>query len=115
MLLDIAHQLEVPLERDIRVVASLKQDLNASDCLALIDLGADLLEAEYIPFVVLGSPIEGAELTIGHTDVGVVDVPVYDVSDHVLRMLPPPLGISELPQLQERCPLIEIEVAAEFT
>ena len=43
--LDIAHQLEIPLEGDVGIVAALEQDLNAPDRLALVDLGADLLEA----------------------------------------------------------------------
>ena len=53
MLLDVAHQLEVPLERDVGVVPALEQDLHAADRLALVDLGADLLEAEHVAFLVL--------------------------------------------------------------
>src|ERR671910_2018859 len=115
MLLDIAHQLEVPLERNVGIVAPLKQNLDASDGLALVDLGADLLEAEYVALVVLGPAVEGAELTIRHAHVGVVDVSIDDVGDHVLRVVPPPLGIRQLPQLQERRSLIELEIASELT
>src|SRR4051812_6877925 len=96
MPLDIAHQLEIPLERYIRVVTALEQYLNATDRLALIDLCADLLEAQDIPFPVLRTPIERAELAIGDAYIGVVDVPVDDVGDHILGMVPPPLGISQL-------------------
>jgi len=49
------------------------------------------------------------------TDVGVVDVPVDDVGDDVLRMLPPPLSVGELSQLQERGALVELEIFREFT
>ena len=114
MLLDVAHQLEIPLERDVGVVSALQQDLHAADRLALVDLGADLLEAEHVAFAVLGPAIERAELAVGDADVGVVDVPVDDVGDHVLRMLPPPLGVGELAQLQQRGPLVELEIVLEF-
>src|SRR5688500_3178855 len=115
MLLDVAHQLQVPLERYVGVVATLKQDLDATDRLALIDLGPDLLEAQDVSLAVLRSSIEGAELTVCDADVGVVDVSVDDVGDHVLRVLPPPLGISEVPQLQQRRPLVELKVGLELT
>jgi len=115
MLLDVAHQLEVPLERDIRVVSALKQDLHAADGLALVDLGADLLEAQHVAFVVLGAAIERAELAIGHADVGVVDVPVDDIGDHVLRVLPPPLGVGQPAQLEERSLLVEREIILKFS
>src|SRR5688572_5206332 len=44
VLLDIAHQLQIPLERDVRVVTALQQDLHPTNRLALVDLGADLFE-----------------------------------------------------------------------
>ena len=50
MPLDVAHQVEVPLERDVRVVPALEEDLHAADRLALVDLGADLLEAQHVAF-----------------------------------------------------------------
>jgi hypothetical protein len=48
----------------------------------------------------LRTAVERAELAIGDADVGVIDIPVDDVSDHVLRVLPPPLGVGQLAQLQ---------------
>ena len=79
--LDVAHQVEIPLERDVRVVPALEQDLDAADRLALVDLGADLLEAQHVALRVLGPAVERAELAVGDADVGVVDVPVDDVGD----------------------------------
>ncbi len=114
MPLDVAHQLEVPLERNVRIVPALEQNLNAADRLALVDLGADLLEAEDVAFAVLGPSIECAELAVGDADVGVVDVPIDDVGDHPLRVMPPPLGVGELPQLEERGPLIELQIVFEL-
>ena len=113
--LDIAHQLQVPLEGDVGVVPTLKQDLYAANGLALVDLGPDLFEAQHVPFMMLGPAIERAELAVGHTDVRVVDVTVDDVSDHVFRMVPPPLGISHLAELQQGRPLVELQIIFEFT
>ena len=113
--LDVAHQLEIPLERDVGVVAALEQDLHAADRLALVDLGADLLEAEHVALVVLGPAVERAELAVGDADVGVVDVPVDDVGDDRFRVLAPALGVGQLAELEQRGPLVELEVASEFT
>src|SRR5690606_37778222 len=44
MALDVAHQLEIPLERDVRVVAALEKDLDPAERLTLVDLLTDLLE-----------------------------------------------------------------------
>ena len=96
MLLDVAHQVEVPLERDVGVVPALEQDLHAAERLALVDLRADLLEAQHVAFAVLRPAVERAEPAVGDADVGVVDVPVDDVGDHRLGMVPPPLGVGEL-------------------
>ncbi len=90
--LDVAHQVEIPLERDVRVVPALHQDLHAAERLALVDLGADLLEGQRVAFVVLGPAVERAEAAIGDADVRVVDVAVDDVRDRIAGMLPPPLG-----------------------
>jgi hypothetical protein len=96
-------------------VPALQQNLHAPDRLALVDLGADLLEAEDVPLGVLGPAVEGAELTVGDADVGVVDVPVDDVGDDALRVLPPPLGVGELAELEQGGPLVELEGSLEFT
>ena len=94
---------------------TLKQDLHAADRLALVDLGTDLLEAEHVAVLVLGATIECAELAIGDADVGVVDVPVDDVGDHPLRVAPPALGVGQLPKLEERRLLVELEQGSELT
>jgi hypothetical protein len=113
--LDVPHQIEIPLERDIRIVPALEQDLDASDRFALLDLGPDLLEAQDVALVMLGTAIERAELAISDTDIGVVDIPVDDVGDHVFGVLPPPLGICQLAQLQKTGPLVEFQKVSEFT
>jgi hypothetical protein len=113
--LDVAHEIQIPLEGDVRVVAALEQDLHAAYGLALVDLGADLLEAQDVPLGVPGAAIERAELAVGDADVGVVDVAVDDVGDRVLRVLAPPLVVGQLAQFQQRGSLVELEHGLEFT
>jgi hypothetical protein len=36
--LDVAQQLQIPLERDVRVVAALDEDLHPAERLRLVDL-----------------------------------------------------------------------------
>jgi len=64
---------------------------------------------------VLGPAVEGAELTVGDADVGVIDVPVDDVGDDALRVLPPALGVGELAELEEGGSLVEFQGGLEFT
>src|ERR1051325_7433195 len=112
--LDVAHQLQVPLERDVRIVPALEEALHPADRFALVDLLADLLERQHVALAVPGAPVERAELAVGDADVGVVDVPVDDVGDDVLGVeLPAPL-VGERAQLEERGPLVELEVGAEL-
>jgi len=93
VLLDVSHEVQIPLERDVGIVPALKQDLNSTNGLALVHLRPDLLEAQHVAFVVLGPPVERAELAVGDADVGVIDIAVDDVGDRVFRMVAPPLGV----------------------
>jgi hypothetical protein len=114
MSLDVPHQLQVPLERDVRIVAALQEDLHAADILALVDLPADLLEREHVTLGMLRPTEEGAEAAIGHADVRVVDVPVDDVRHHRVGMVPPPLRIRERAQFEQWRVLVELEVVPEL-
>src|SRR5438445_1666731 len=100
MSLDVPHQIEVPLERDVGIVPTLHQDLHPAERLELLDLAADLLERQYVALGVLGPPVERAELAVGDADVRVVDVPVDDVRDGVLGVQPPPRLVRERAQLE---------------
>ena len=83
--LDVAQQVEIPLERDVRVVPALHQDLDAAERLGLVDLRADLLVRQRPAFAVLRPAIERAEAAVGDADVRVVDVAVDDVGDDAAR------------------------------
>src|SRR5262249_14691997 len=52
--------------------------------------------------LVLRSTVEGAELARGHADVGVVDIPVDDVRDNVVRVPATAYRVGRLAQCVER-------------
>ena len=112
--LDVPHQVEVPLKRDIGVVPALNQDLHSAKRLELFDLGSNLLERKRVPFTVLGPPRECAESAIRNTHVGVIDVAIDDVSDRIAGMFFLADAICFSAQLQQRSVGIEVEEIAGF-
>ena len=109
MLLDVAHQIQIPLERDIRIVPTLEQDLHTTQCLRLLDLLADLLKRQGVPFPMLRTTIEGAEATVRNTDVRVVDVAVDDVGNDTAGMLRLTHAIGFHAEFEQRRVGVEIE------
>ena len=107
--LDVAQEIQVPLERDVRIVPALNQDLHAAEGLGLVDLRADLLERERVPFAVLRSPIERAESAVGDADVRVVDVAVDDVRDDAVRMALVAHAVGLRAELEQRGVRVEVE------
>src|SRR5689334_12083012 len=99
--LDVAHQVEVPLERDVGVVPALDEDLHPADGFELVDLAADLLERQHVSLGVLRPTVERAELAVRDADIRVVDVPVDDVRDDVLRVEAPARLIRQAAQLEQ--------------
>src|SRR5688572_19752397 len=77
--LDRAEEILIPLNRKIRVVAALQQELVSTDRNRLVDLVEDLLEPEHVPLAVPDLAIERAEVAARHADVRVIDVAVDDV------------------------------------
>jgi len=57
---------------------------------------------------VLRPPIEGAEAAVRDTDIRVVDVPVNDIRDGVVRMLGGANAISLETELEERSVAVEL-------
>src|SRR5262245_4659388 len=80
------EQILVPLNRQIRIVAALQQELVAADGNRLVDLPEDLLETEDVPFAVANLTIERAEVAARHAHIRVIDVAVDDVGDDAIRM-----------------------------
>ena len=120
--LDGAEQILVPLERQIRVVTALQQQLSAAERDRLVDLAEDLSEAQHVSFRRADGPIERAEVAARNADVRVVDVAIDDVGDDPFGMLAGADLVGELPeqgrgraQIQlERLGSIEPAAAANF-
>src|SRR5690606_34288598 len=81
--LQVPHQLEVPVELEVRVDPTLHEDACAAYGLELGDFGADLLERERVGVSLFTSSVEAAEAAADGTHVGVVDVPVDEVADRL--------------------------------
>ena len=106
--LDGTEQILVPLERKVRIVPSLEEQLPATERDGLVDLLEDLLEAEDVAFVRADRTVERAEVTPRDADVRVVDVAVDDVADNPPGMLPRANAVGEF--AEERCRRVEIQV-----
>src|SRR5688500_4974481 len=90
-------------------MAALDEDLNPAEGFRLVDLLADLLERERVPFPVLRPPVERAEAAVGDADVRVVDVSVDDERDDAVRMPLLPHAVRFAAELQQRCVRVEVE------
>src|SRR5688572_477402 len=115
VLLDVAHQVQIPLEGNVRVVAALNENLDRAQSLRLVDLGADLLERERVSLLMLRAAVERAKAAVGHAHVRVVDVTVHDVRDDAVRMLRLTHAVRLDTKLEEGCVLVEVEKVTHLT
>ena len=92
------------LHPDIGVQAALHQDPSPPKVHRLLYLLQDLLDGQHVAVTVLSLPfgaVEGAEGAGDPADVCVVDVPVHNVRNDVVRMEPTPYSIRLRRKLQE--------------
>jgi hypothetical protein len=85
-LLDAAEQVFIPLDLEIGMQPALHQHARAAQVERLLDFREDGFLRQNVAFGVAHGPVEGAEAAIFRAEVGVVDVAVDDVGDHVLGM-----------------------------
>ena len=78
---DVTQQIDIPIERQLRMMPALHQDLHAAGRRQFIEFLIDLLEREHVMIVILFGAIKRAELAVDVADVGVVDVAIDDVGD----------------------------------
>ena len=98
---DVGEQLLVPFERQLRVQASLHQDLVAAECHRLVNLLVQHVARQDVHLFVPRRPIKRAEVADRGTLVGVIDVAVDVVRAKWLRMQPPCHGVGRLPKRDE--------------
>src|SRR5262249_41660757 len=93
--LDGAEEVFVPRQRQIRIMPTLQQQLNAAYGDGLVDLAEDVFESEHVAVGRAHRTVERAEIALGDADVRVVDVAIDDVGDDPVRMLPGPDGVGQ--------------------
>src|ERR1043166_7817060 len=76
---DVLQKIDVPLERQFRVMPALHQDLHSSGSSELVQLLIKLLEGQHVMIFVAFGAIKRAELTVNVANVRVVYVPIEDV------------------------------------
>src|SRR5258706_2192296 len=104
-----AEQIFVPRERQVGIMSTLQQQLDASDRDGLVDFSEQLVEAEDVALRGSDFPVERAEVTFRNADVGVVDVPVDDVGDDAARMFSLTDVVGELAKHRGRRRAIQLE------
>ena len=102
-----AEQVLIPLQRQIRIVSSLQQELNAADGNRLVDLPEDLVETENVSIRRSHVSIERTEVAFRDADVRVVDVAIDDVGDDAVRVLARTHGVGQMSE--QRCRRLAIE------
>jgi hypothetical protein len=107
--LDGPEQILVPLEREIRIVATLEEELSAAERDRLVDFAEDLLERENVAFAGTDGAIERTEVTPRNADVRVVDVAVDDVGDDTFGMFLRAHSVGKLPEQRRRRVQIQLE------
>src|SRR5947208_7046875 len=81
---DVLQKIDVPLERQLRMMPALHQDLHSAHGSEFVELLVQLLEAQnVVVFIALGS-IKCAELTVNIANVRVIDVSIDDIGHDVL-------------------------------
>src|SRR5438876_6257699 len=77
---DVLQKIDIPLERQFRMVSALHQNLNAARGGKFVELLVDLVERKNVMIFIALRPVKRAELAIHIANVGVIDVAVSDVS-----------------------------------
>src|SRR5262245_46670236 len=108
-LLHLAEQIFVPLDRNVRIVATLQQELSAIERDRLFDRLRDLLEAERVALARSDGPVERTELATRDAHVRVVDVAVDDVRDDAVRMFLPADVVGHTAELGGGCVEVGVE------
>ncbi len=89
--LDPPHQVEVPRQRESRMMPALEQDLRPAQGHCFFDLPIHLLGGDDVGVRVALAAAEGAELAVHVADVGIIDVAVDEVGDDLVAA--PVIGI----------------------
>src|SRR6476661_2414157 len=78
---DVPKQIEVPIERECRMMPALHQDLNPAGRGKFVEFLVELFAAQDVMVRVFFRAIKRAELAVNVADIGVIDVAIDDVGD----------------------------------
>ncbi len=78
---NVSQKIEIPLERQFRMMPALHQDLNTARGGQFLKFFIDLLEREHVMIFIAFRAIKCAELAVNIADVRVIDVPIDNVCD----------------------------------
>ena len=98
----LADEVQVVLEGEGRVVPSLDEHGGGAPLHGPGDLRHDLVDGEGVGLGIARLPVEGAELAVGDTDIGVVGIAVDDEGDLPRRDRAEARLLGEGAHLQER-------------
>src|ERR1700747_826679 len=76
---DVTEQIDVPLERQFRMMPPLHQDLNTAGGRKFVEFLIDLLKRKDVMILILLRSIKRAELAVNIANVRVVDVSIDNV------------------------------------
>lgn len=79
---DVGEHIQVEIDAEFRVVASLEEDLHATFGRKLVEFFVDLSVGENVMIIVFFGAVECTELAVDVADIGVVDVSIDDIGDH---------------------------------
>src|SRR2546423_14922945 len=106
---DVPKQIEIPLERQSRMVPALHQDLNSARRGKFVEFLVEFFAAQNVMVRVFFGPIKSAELAVNVADIRVINVAIDYVSHDLapaavvtffLRQIAP--RSRELSQIRER-------------
>src|SRR4029450_13886399 len=78
---NVPQQIDIPLERQFRMMPPLHKNLTAADGRKFVELLIDLLERENVMILILLRSIKRAELAVNIANVRVIDVSIDNVGD----------------------------------
>ena len=100
-LFDRRKQVFVIIDLQIRMDAALHQNAGATESEGFFDLLIDDVIGQNVGFRITLHPIERAERAEFSANIGVIDIPVNDVADDVVRMETLPDGICGICEVQK--------------
>jgi hypothetical protein len=113
---DVVQEIDVPLERQFRMMPALHQYLHSTCSSEFVQLLIKLLEAQHVMIFVAFGPVKRAELAVHVADIRVIDVAIHDVGHDLaaaaavtfrLRQIAPRIGkrsqLFQRPTIQFQC------------